>query len=227
MVCYDQPSFRTYQDSSWGWGFLLILSRGEIRDPFLPPSCSPFSCATNLALYSREAFVKSTTPTQPPLGPATPPATNPDPPTVKLTPAAPIAAASTTTARGTDPEEERLLQMALCATASVTPHAATPSEPPVPSSSLRTPIFPSPPSLSAPFTLPASASAQDLPPASASLLSPRASLRRTTAAKCVDCGAFPLRCTCPPTSTPPLPAPLQPPDNSLPSLPPSSKDAVV
>jgi hypothetical protein len=183
----------------------------------LPPSCSPFSCATNLALYSREAFAKSTTPTQPPLGPATPPATNPDPPTVKLTPAAPIAAASTTTARGTDPEEERMLQMALCATASVAPHAATPSEPPFPPPSLRTPIFPSPPSLSAPFTLPASASHP----------SPRASLRRTTAAKCADCGAFPSRCTCPPTSTPPLPTLLQPPDNSLPSSPPSSKDAVV
>ena len=183
----------------------------------LPPSCSPFSCATNLALYSREAFAKSTTPTQPPLGPATPPATNPDPPTVKLTPAAPIAAASTTTARGTDPEEERMLQMALCATASVAPHAATPSEPPFPPPSLRTPIFPSPPSLSAPFTLPASASHP----------SPRASLRRTTAAKCADCGAFPSRCTCSPTSTPPLPTLLQPPDNSLPSSSPSSKDAVV
>ena len=135
---------------------LLVLSRGEIRDPFLPPSCSPFSCATNLALYSREAFAKSTTPTQPPLGPATPPAINPDPTTVKLTPAAQIAADSTTTARGTDPEEERMLQMALCATTSVTPHAATRSEPPVPSSSIRTPIFPSPPSLNAPCTLPAS-----------------------------------------------------------------------
>jgi hypothetical protein len=143
------------------------------------------------------------------------------------TPATQIAAASTTTARGTDPEEERMLQVALCATTSVTPHAATRSEPPVPSSSIRTSIFPSPPSLNAPFTPPAYVSAQDLPPASASLLSPRASLRRTTAAKCAECGTFPSLCTCPPTSTPPLPVPLQPPVNSLPCLPPSSKDAVV
>ena len=60
-----------------------------------------------------------------PLGPATPPAINPDPTTVKLTPAAQIAADSTTTARGTDPEEERMLQMALCATTSVTPRSNT------------------------------------------------------------------------------------------------------
>jgi hypothetical protein len=141
-----------------------------------------------------------------PLGPATPPATNPDPPTVTLTPAAPIAAASTITTRGIDPEEERMLQMALCATASMAPHATTPSEPPFPPPSLRTPNLPSLPSSSPPPSLPAPASHP----------SPRASLRRTTAAKCADCGAFPSRCTCPPSSTPPLPPLLQPPANSLP-----------